>query len=114
MYCPKNIIDAAEFGNGDKCVSWPEPSAIDLSGNVTLSLQNHFSGDVFAIGNSMIRYVFTDSSGNSVACEFNVTITTSTGEGSILSLLFNQYNLVVLNDTIYFILYLYLICKYVV
>ena len=89
VYCPQNIIEAAEFKNGDKRVSWPEPSAIDLSGNVTLSLQNHFSGDSFAIGNTMIRYVFIDSSGNSVVCEFNVTITTSTiSEWSIQNFFF--------------------------
>ena len=73
--CPQNIIEATGFENKNKRVTWSEPSAIDLSGNVTLSSQNYLSGSLFSIGTTEIRYVFNDSSGNSVACKFSVTIT---------------------------------------
>ena len=84
LSCPQDIIETIESGNEKKRVSWLEPLATDLSGNVTLSLQNHFSGDFFEIGNTEIRYVFIDSSGNSEACEFSITITApTTGDESI-------------------------------
>ncbi len=74
MFCPDDIDDTIEVGDKDKTITWLEPTVMDLSGVVTLLSQSHASGDLFAPGNTQIEYMFTDPSGNSASCDFELSL----------------------------------------
>ncbi|XP_072046539.1 hyalin-like [Amphiura filiformis] len=73
--CPDDISETIQIGDKNKSISWSEPSASDVSGNVLLTSQTYLSGDFFKPGKTRIAYVFSDSDGNSVSCSFDVTLT---------------------------------------
>ncbi|MEC9475667.1 MAG: HYR domain-containing protein [Planctomycetota bacterium] len=54
-------------------VSWEEPVASD---NCTVEIldSNHLSGDLFEVGDTLITYIATDSSGNTTDVGFTVTV----------------------------------------
>ena len=54
-------------------VSWEEPSATDSSGNPQ-RIRSHSPGTRFPIGETTVRYTFTDTSGNSATCTFTITV----------------------------------------
>ena len=66
-----------ELGTPNVSVNFTEPSATDLSGNVTLVYQNYYPGDEFPVGTTYVKYVFGDEGGNNATCIFNVTVNTS-------------------------------------
>ena len=74
MDCPSDISSNIEMGSEGNTVRWKEPSAIDLSGNVSLLLQTHSPGDLFTIGSSNVIYMFDDFSHNTAVCSFVVSI----------------------------------------
>lgn len=71
--CPSDVILTTPSGITDVSVTWPEPTATDDSGSVALTA-SHAPGDVFPIGLTTVVYTFSDASGNSATCSFNVTI----------------------------------------
>ncbi|SFT63392.1 gliding motility-associated C-terminal domain-containing protein [Lishizhenia tianjinensis] len=73
LTCPSDIV-VDVIANCDTNVVWTAPTATDncgLDGNVVAS---HTSGDVFSVGTTQVSYTFTDLSGNSSTCTFNVTV----------------------------------------
>ncbi|XP_072044883.1 uncharacterized protein [Amphiura filiformis] len=74
-FCPDDISETMEIGDGNRSISWIEPRASDISGNVTLITQTHTSGDHFKPGKTRITYVFADGDGNSASCEFDIILT---------------------------------------
>ena len=86
-FCPDTITDTIELGLllMDKAVTWIEPRASDISGNVSLVSQSHLSGDHFMVGRTEVKYVFRDgfgNHGNEALCTFYVTL--NTGELIVL------------------------------
>ncbi len=55
-------------------VTWTEPTATDNSGTQPSFTQSHQSGDIFIVGTTQVRYIFSDVSGNQAVCTFTVTI----------------------------------------
>lgn len=61
--------------NSVKRISWTEPHAIDNSGvTPTVLPMGKSPGDVFQEGNSLVTYIFTDDSGNTANCSFQVSV----------------------------------------
>jgi hypothetical protein len=59
-------------GSCGRAVSWIEPTADD---NCTYTFGSNISPNAFfPVGTTLVTYTATDSSGNSVACSFNVTV----------------------------------------
>jgi len=54
--------------------SWPEPSATDTCGPVTLT-SNYDSGTSFAIGTTTVTYTATDQFGNIATASFTIMVT---------------------------------------
>ncbi|XP_041454283.1 mucin-3A-like isoform X39 [Lytechinus variegatus] len=78
--CPIDVILMTPSGVTDVSVVWTEPIATDDSGSVAL-VASHSPGDVFPVGLTTVIYTFSDASGNSATCSFNVTITSVDGGG---------------------------------
>ena len=72
---PSNIESTTEVGLTGQIITWNEPSAVDASGNVTLLLKTHSSGDIFNAGSTTVFYMFEDSSHNIAVCSFIIQIT---------------------------------------
>jgi gliding motility-associated-like protein len=72
--CPSNISVFNDAGQCGASVTWVSPTATDNCGTVT-TISTHNSGDFFALGTTQVGYTFTDASGNSVTCNFTVTVT---------------------------------------
>ncbi|XP_041463929.1 hyalin-like [Lytechinus variegatus] len=74
--CIDDVNTTTELGTSELTITFSEPSATDLSGNVTLFSSSHLSGDEFPIGSTLLEYVFSDGSGNQESCEFSINIET--------------------------------------
>ncbi|XP_071819452.1 uncharacterized protein [Apostichopus japonicus] len=74
--CPNNIFREIELGTPSTTVVWTEPTAVDNSGSVTLTLRSHSPGSAFAVGSTLVTYEFTDPSSNVEICSFTVTVVT--------------------------------------
>ena len=73
--CPTNDITvSAAPGSFFAVASWSEPSATDDSNIVPSETQTHAPGSTFNIGRTLVVYRFTDRSGNTATCEFNVVV----------------------------------------
>lgn len=71
--CPSNpIVVNAATGKCSAVVSWGTVTATDTCG--WTHTQTHQSGDTFEIGVHTVTYVFTDTSGNTSTCTFNVEV----------------------------------------
>ena len=70
--CPSDIIINSEVGVCNAIVTWVEPTATDNC-NITFT-STHQPGDTFPVGVTTVIYTAVDSSGNSVTCEFDVTV----------------------------------------
>ena len=77
-YCPDDIIETIEMGVTITMatISWIEPRATDLSGNVTLSSHSHIPTRFSPYAETAVRYVFVDDSNNEEVCEFYVSFET--------------------------------------
>ena len=60
---------------GGTTVVFTPCTATDNSGSVSLTQQSHQPGQFFPTGTTRVEYTFTDPSGNSVNCGFNVIVT---------------------------------------
>ncbi|XP_071490407.1 hyalin-like [Diadema antillarum] len=75
MGCSSNITVNTTQGLGVAEVSWAEPSAVDNSGNYTLSqTSGPPSGSNFSIGMTLVAYLVKDAAGLNDTCEFTVTV----------------------------------------
>lgn len=74
--CPTDLSAITELGTSGTVVVWTEPIATDISGVANLVFQSHQSGNLFVVGETDVIYTFADNTGNSVDCEFTVTVTT--------------------------------------
>ncbi len=73
--CPGPIAATVVAGACNGPATWTPPTAMDACDpNAQLS-SNFNPGDIFPIGVTTVVYTATDSSGNSITCEFDVTIT---------------------------------------
>ncbi|XP_072051832.1 uncharacterized protein [Amphiura filiformis] len=74
--CPQQPIgQVVSPGMPSTTVTWTEPTATDNSGLVPTVTRSHSPGDVFFIGLTTVRYVFTDNAGNSETCTFDISAT---------------------------------------
>jgi len=72
--CPANINVFANTSGCNAIVTWTVPSATDACSGVGSSSSNN-PGDIFTLGTTTVTYTFTDMSGNSSSCSFDVTVT---------------------------------------
>ncbi len=61
-------------GTDNAAVYWNEPAVTDNCNKTFLVLRSHDPGGVFFLGTTEVSYNFSDESGNTVACLFNVTV----------------------------------------
>lgn len=70
--CPTQImVDADE--NGEAIVTWEEPQASALCGAIAMT-KSHEPGSTFSIGTTSVIYTFTDDTGKSSTCAFDVLV----------------------------------------
>ncbi|XP_030839157.1 hyalin isoform X4 [Strongylocentrotus purpuratus] len=73
IICPDEVSSTLAAGQSSVTLAWVEPSATDLSGDVTVTA-SHSPGD-YSIGQVNVTASATDSSGNQASCFFLVTVT---------------------------------------
>ncbi|XP_072045206.1 hyalin-like [Amphiura filiformis] len=71
--CPSDILEAVQLGVEILPVSWEEPYAYDLSGNVTLSPRSYIPKYFSPYEDTGVSYVFVDESGNEAVCSFLIS-----------------------------------------
>ncbi|XP_033097160.1 mucin-12-like [Anneissia japonica] len=64
---------SSDIQSASPVVNWATPSALDNSGDVTIT-STHSPGDTFEDGTTEVVYTVTDGSGNSAQCQFSVTV----------------------------------------
>ena len=72
--CPGDIVEFVTPPNNFAIVEWVEPTATDNSGQPLTITRSHESRTQFDLGNTLVTYTFTDPSGNSAFCEFEVIV----------------------------------------
>ena len=72
--CLNDIAQTVSTGVAGTTVTWTEPTATDNSGIVTLTSRTHAPGTFFVVGTTAVTYEYTDGSGNSATCTFNVNV----------------------------------------
>ena len=73
--CPLNAISvSAPAGSTSATATWTEPTAIDDSGVPPIRSRSHAPGQSFPVGTTVVTYRFTDASGNSDTCQFQVVV----------------------------------------
>lgn len=70
--CPANITTNSPKGDS-VVVTWKEPSAIVQCGDTTKT-RSHIPGSKFPIGKTTVKYTFTDQTGRSSTCSFDVMV----------------------------------------
>ena len=76
--CINDVTTTVTAGSTGTSVSWIEPTATDNSGIVSLTGRTHAPGSFFSVGTTQVTYTFTDGSGNSATCTFNVFVIAGT------------------------------------
>ena len=73
--CPLNAISiTTPAGSNSATATWTEPTATDDSGVVPRRSRSHVPGSTFPVGTTVVTYRFTDASGNSDTCQFQVIV----------------------------------------
>ncbi|XP_033099723.1 uncharacterized protein LOC117103263, partial [Anneissia japonica] len=72
--CPSNEVAYTDEDETTAVVTWNLPTATDNSGQPGLS-STYPSGYAFPIGDSVVTYIATDSSTNTVQCTFTIHVT---------------------------------------
>ncbi|XP_071824182.1 hyalin-like [Apostichopus japonicus] len=72
--CPNDAVLNINQYNGPISVTWDQPTATDDSGLPVIRFRTHLPGESFPLGITEVTYTFTDQSGNSAVCNFNVRI----------------------------------------
>jgi len=69
-------VEFADRNSNFKRINWTVPQATDNSGvTPTFEASGKNPGDVFPKGIYSVKYTFTDDSGNSAKCSFQVIVT---------------------------------------
>jgi len=71
--CPNDTTYIASAGECSAIANWTSPSFSDPCGGITVT-SNFDIGDAVPLGTNLVVYTATDASGNSVTCEFTVTV----------------------------------------
>ena len=72
--CPATITEGATEAEKDSVdVTWDEPVATVACGEVTLE-KSHEPGSTFPVGKTPVTYTFSDQSGKSSTCTFDVVV----------------------------------------
>lgn len=58
---------------GPQNITWTAPEATDNC-SIASTVSNFNNGDFFEVGTHTVEYIFTDPSGNSVDCSFDITV----------------------------------------
>ena len=79
--CPTDIT--VQTGAGrltcDQTATWTEPTALDnCAGAMTYTTRSHAPGAIFPVGTTTVTYTFTDGSGNTSTCVFDVIVQDNT------------------------------------
>ncbi|XP_072013340.1 scavenger receptor cysteine-rich domain-containing protein DMBT1-like [Amphiura filiformis] len=76
--CPDDIfVKKSNLKDGQGItVTWREPTASYMSKNASLISQSHKPGNSFAVGKTMVTYVFGTTDGIETSCDFAVLINT--------------------------------------
>ncbi len=72
--CPDDIRVNTPVGVAFTTVMWTEPSATDDSREMPTQTRSHAPGSTFFLGSTRVTYRFTDNSGNSDVCVFDVIV----------------------------------------
>ncbi|XP_072016323.1 uncharacterized protein [Amphiura filiformis] len=72
--CPDGIVRSINTGASGASVTWISPTAIDNLSVVTLTSRSHQSGTFFNVGTTTVSYVFSDGSGNTATCSFDIVV----------------------------------------
>ena len=72
--CPDQVDVQLTQGATSAPASWTIPTATDNSGVAPLSSSNYNPGDIFPVGTTLVQYTFSDPSGNSAICSFEVIV----------------------------------------
>eukprot|EP00667_Euglena_gracilis_P000080 EG_transcript_80 len=74
LTCPASVVAPTSPGRSDGVASWATPAVVDNVDTALSAVPSRFSGSVFSLGSTTVRYDVTDSSGNAAFCTFTVTI----------------------------------------
>ena len=74
LSCPTNVTGQVDPGSLGTTVSWDEPKVEDASGFTMLLVQTHAPGTFFAIGTTIVSYIYRDNASNMEKCSFLVTV----------------------------------------
>lgn len=87
-FCPQDIVVVVEEGVTETMASWVPPISRDNCTETTnlVFTSSHHPGDVFPIGNTIVRYTVDDESGNSNSCSFTVRVVSPIGGDPDLSI----------------------------
>lgn len=69
-----DFTESAPIGSGGIQVNFPVPIATDNSGTVNLVSSTSSPGDFFVTGTTLVAYFYSDPSGNTAQCSFNVVV----------------------------------------
>ena len=73
--CPtSDVFVEVPFNTPSSIVTWGPITATDNTGAQPTLQQTHNSGGTFSVGITPVTYTFTDPSGNSAVCRFNVVV----------------------------------------
>ena len=68
-------MEYADRNSISKRINWTEPHAVDNSGVTPIVRRvGKNPGDVFPEGIHSVKYIFSDDSGNTKECSFQVTV----------------------------------------
>ncbi|XP_030830199.1 uncharacterized protein LOC588928 isoform X14 [Strongylocentrotus purpuratus] len=70
--CPSDVTVNSSVATFSTNVTWTEPSVNDS--DTVNTTQSHYPGDSFPIGVTEVTYLFTDTTGRSTSCVFDVTV----------------------------------------
>ena len=74
MRCQQDITQTIELGTPPIQVFFDSPTVTDNSGSFSLVQASHQSGNTFTAGTTTVTYIYTDGTGNTASCSFQVTI----------------------------------------
>ena len=74
MNCPEHQTTTTDPGKPTRLVKWDPSIATDNSGENTTTMCDPASGSDFAIGQTSVTCIASDSSGNSKSCIFYVDV----------------------------------------
>ncbi|KAJ8046995.1 Hyalin [Holothuria leucospilota] len=85
LHCPNDIIAGVKAPSTTTSVHWTEPTASDNSGKALMTGRSNAPGSEFELGTSTeVIYQFSDQSGNTAYCSFDVRVINDTTKPSII------------------------------